>query len=91
MTPAGLARIRQAKESGEWDRAESRERLVTPPELEQALADDVEARQNFKGLTPSRQKQLLWWVESAKKEETRQRRINELLQMVKENDYSDSG
>ena len=61
-----------------------------PPELKQALAGDQEARQNFKGLTPSRQKQLLWWVASAKKEETRRRRIDELLQMVKEKSNSTS-
>lgn len=83
MTEAGLAKISQAKESGEWYKATSRERLEIPPDLKRALAADKEAGRNFKGLIPSRQKQFLYWVASAKKEETRQRRINEIIKMVK--------
>ncbi|MFC1925444.1 YdeI family protein [Chloroflexota bacterium] len=85
MTEAGLAKIRQAQENGEWRKAESRERLVVPPDLKKALAANKEAGRNFKGLAPSRQKQFIWWVTSAKKKETRQRRINEILRMVKGN------
>lgn len=90
MTPAGLAKIRQAKESGEWYKAGARERLNVPPDLEQALALDKQASEKFKELTPSRKKQFLYWIASAKKEETRRRRIDELLQMVKENNSSTS-
>lgn len=90
MTPAGLAKIRQAKESGEWYQAEARERLDVPPDLEQALAIDKHAGEKFKELTPSRKKQFLYWIASAKKEETRRRRIEELLQMMKEKGDSTS-
>jgi len=85
MTEAGLMKIRQAKENGEWHNAASRETLEIPPDLEKALASAKETRMNFKQLPPSRQKQLIWWVTSAKKKETRQRRINEIVRLVKEN------
>lgn len=84
MTPAGLEKIKQAQETGEWYKAEARERLEIPPDLEQALIKDKEAGDKFTGLTPSRKKQFLYWIASAKKEETRRRRIDEVLQMVKE-------
>lgn len=89
MTEAGLVKIRQAKESGEWHNAASRETLEIPSDLEKELGHNKEARRNFKQLPPSRQKQLIWWVTSAKKEETRRRRINEIIRLVEEkNEYS---
>ena len=84
MTQAGLTKIEQAKESGEWHNATLREMLEIPPDLEKALAADKEAKQNFERSAPSRRKQLIWWVTSAKREETRERRINEIVRLVKE-------
>ena len=85
MTQAGLIKIQQAKESGEWHNATLREMLEIPPDLEKALAADKEALRKFKRSTPSRRKQLIWWVTSAKRKETRQRRINEIVRLAKEN------
>ncbi len=90
MTEAGLIKISQAKESGEWQNATSREMLEIPPDLAKALAADEVAGLNFKRLPPSRRKQLIWWVTSAKKEETRRRRIDEIVRLVKENNDGNS-
>ena len=49
---------------------------------EAGLAVDKEAERKFKGLTPSPKKQNLDWMASAKKEETRQQQIKEILKMV---------
>ncbi len=85
MTQAGLEKIRQAKESGEWHNTTLREMLEIPPDLENALAADKETGRNFERLSPSRRKQLIWWVTSAKRKETREQRINEIVRLVEEN------
>ncbi len=86
MTDAGLAKINEAKENGEWQKATKREDLTDiPPELKEALAANKKAQQNFNNFAPSYRKQYIWWVTSAKKDETRQRRINEIVRLAEEN------
>jgi uncharacterized protein YdeI (YjbR/CyaY-like superfamily) len=85
MTDAGLAKVRAAQESGEWERATSREVLEElPPELETALAADPRARLSFDKLSPSRRKQLIWWIASARRDETRQKRVAETIRLARE-------
>jgi uncharacterized protein YdeI (YjbR/CyaY-like superfamily) len=50
-----------------------------PAYIAAALAADSKARAFFEGLTPSYRQRYLGWVDSAKKEETRQRRLAEML------------
>jgi uncharacterized protein YdeI (YjbR/CyaY-like superfamily) len=83
MTQAGLDKIAEAKESGEWEAASRREDVsVIPPDLEQALQSHRNARAGFMGLPPSRKKQLIWWITSAKRDETRKKRIQATVDMV---------
>ena len=82
MTEAGLAKIREAKKNGEWYKVIS---TKIPPDLKEALAGDSKALKSFENLAPSRQKQLIWWVTNAKRDETRQRRIKEIVSMVGQN------
>jgi uncharacterized protein YdeI (YjbR/CyaY-like superfamily) len=83
MTEAGLARIEEAKENGQWDRATLREdEAVTPPDLHAALKANRAARRGFERLAPSRRKQYLWWIASAKTVQTRQKRIRETVRLA---------
>jgi uncharacterized protein YdeI (YjbR/CyaY-like superfamily) len=83
LTQAGLAAIRQAKENGEWDKAAEREDTSTlPSDLEEALQCDGPVWLKWESLAPSRKKQYIYWVSSAKTQETRQRRIRETVAMV---------
>jgi uncharacterized protein YdeI (YjbR/CyaY-like superfamily) len=82
MTEAGLAKIREAKKNGEWYKVIS---TKIPPDLKEALAGNSKALKNFESLAPSRQKQLVWWVTSAKRDETRQRRIKETVSIAEQN------
>ena len=51
MTEAGLAKIREAKKSGEWFKAASpRKELVIPPYMKEALAKNKKALENFNKL-----------------------------------------
>lgn len=85
MTEAGLEKVRLAQQSGEWQRATSREVLEElPSELEAALAADPQARLGFEGMVPSRRKQLIGWIAGARREDTRQRRVAETIRLAKQ-------
>lgn len=75
MRPAGLAKIDAAKKDGSWTALDAVESLSLPPELKKALKARSGALANFQGFRPSVQKQLLYWLNNAKREETRARRI----------------
>ena len=87
MTDAGLVKIREAKQNGEWHKATQREDTANiPPELKRALASDKTARQSFENLAPSHKRQFIYWIMEAKRDETRQKRIGETIRMLKENE-----
>jgi len=86
MMDAGLAKIEDGKQSGEWDKATAREDTTNiPPELKRALAAEKIAQQNFEKLAPSHKRQFIYWITDAKRDETRARRISKTIQMLKEN------
>ncbi len=76
MTQAGLDVVKTAKQDGSWARLDDIEAgQVIPDDLADALAENAPAKKFFHGLAPSYQKQYLWWLKSAKKPETRQKRL----------------
>lgn len=86
MTEAGLAKIRAALDNGQWDAATLREDVTqVPPELEEALAGDRIAKENFDRLAPSHKRQYIYWINSAKRNETKQKRIEETVSRAREN------
>ena len=62
---------------------ESPREVGLPPELAEALAADPEARERFDAMAFSHRKEFARWVGEAKREETRQRRVAETLQMAR--------
>lgn len=83
MTAAGLAKIEEAKASGEWEAATRREDVETiPSDLREALQSEEIAWSSFRDWSDSKKKQYLYWVESAKKPETRQKRIRAIVEMT---------
>jgi uncharacterized protein YdeI (YjbR/CyaY-like superfamily) len=86
MTEAGLVKIREAKENGQWARAAERENVaIVPAELTAALARDEKARLNFEKLAPCYRRQFIYWVDAAKREETRCKRVAEAVRMLRAN------
>lgn len=82
MTAAGLEKIAEAKENGEWDAATAREDAnAIPADLAQEL-ERHKARASFNKLPASRKKQYLYWLSSAKRPETRQKRIQAVVEMA---------
>jgi len=83
MTPVGLARVQEAKASGQWAKAAVREdTTIVPAELTEALAHNEKARLNFESLAPSYRRQFIYWVAIAKREETRRKRIQETIDLL---------
>ncbi|MEX1005822.1 MAG: YdeI/OmpD-associated family protein [Acidimicrobiia bacterium] len=75
ISAAGWAAIEQAQADGSWSQTDEVEALIVPPDLEAAFAASPEARNGYLSLPDSAKQQVLWWIYSAKRSETRERRI----------------
>lgn len=82
MTPAGQAKIDAAKTHGTWDQVDAAESLEMPADLRRELRRDAAAHRSFEHLSVWVRKRLLGWIHSAKRLQTRQRRIGQLVERV---------
>jgi uncharacterized protein YdeI (YjbR/CyaY-like superfamily) len=86
MTPSGLEKIEIAKRNGSWYRLDDIERdILVPEDLKSALSENPQAKENFENFAPSQRKQYLWWLKSAKRDDTREKRIREIIRRAEEN------
>lgn len=84
MTDSGLAAIKTARRNGSWTSLDSVEALEVPPDFQKALNANRLALKNFDRMSPSRKKQLLYRINSAKRSETRLRRITDAVALAAE-------
>jgi uncharacterized protein YdeI (YjbR/CyaY-like superfamily) len=80
MREAGFKSIEIAKENGSWTILDRVEALIMPEDLKAELAKSQKAEDHYKTLSNSSKKMLLYWVVSAKRKETRQKRILEIVE-----------
>lgn len=85
MMPPGLAKIETAQKDGSWTLYDDIETLTIPPDLQQALAANAAAHSYFDAFSPSVKKGILWWIKSAKRPETRAKRIEETVRLAAQN------
>jgi uncharacterized protein YdeI (YjbR/CyaY-like superfamily) len=86
MRPPGLAAIETAKANGAWDALNDSDALIVPDDLEAAFAaQPAVARTNWDGFPPGVRKQILEWINSAKRAETRARRVQETARSASKN------
>jgi uncharacterized protein YdeI (YjbR/CyaY-like superfamily) len=85
MHPAGLTKVEQAKLDGSWSKLDAVEALTLPPDLEAALQAHPPAMTHFQAFPRSTKRGILEWISSAKRAETRTRRINETAQLASQN------
>jgi len=83
MAPAGLKAIENVDLTIE-PKSEQKE-LVIPDYIIEGLASNNKAFEFFSNLSPSRKRMFVGWIDSAKKEETRQRRLLETIRLCSEN------
>lgn len=79
MTNAGLSCIETAKENGSWNFLDDVEDVIIPADLKEELIKNTTAMDYFESLSDSAKKIMLYWVISAKRAETRQKRIGEIV------------
>ena len=83
MLPAGLVEIDQAKADGRWAAAYSGQAEASvPADLAAALAANPAAEKVFADLNGSNRYAVLYRIETAKRAETRSRRIGQLVEML---------
>ncbi len=83
MKPAGAAEIERARKDGRWDAAyEPQARSVVPPDLQAALDANPRAAQFFTTLTSQNRYAILFRLHTAKRTETRARRITDFVAML---------
>lgn len=75
MTDAGRRSVETAQGNGYWTIYDPVEDLIEPDVLAEALNANPDARTAWNGFPPSSRKQMLWWVISAVKDETRAQRV----------------
>jgi uncharacterized protein YdeI (YjbR/CyaY-like superfamily) len=86
MTEAGLKEIKKAKKQGTWQKAyTSQTKPTMPEELKKALKQNTVALDNFNNFTNSMQLRYIYWINDAKREETRQKRIKQVVQLATQN------
>jgi uncharacterized protein YdeI (YjbR/CyaY-like superfamily) len=83
MQAPGAAAVERAKGNGQWDAAYDSPRAATvPDDLAAALAASKQAAAAFSGLDGANRYAILFRLQTAKKAETRARRITELVAML---------
>jgi len=83
MHPAGLAEVGRAKADGRWEAAYAGPATIeVPDDLADALKAEPEARAMFERLTSQNRYAVLYRIVTAKKPETRQRRIEKFVAML---------
>lgn len=87
MEPAGLLAVERAKEDGRWEAAyDSQSRATVPEDLQAALDGNPAAGAFFSTLSGANRYAILFRVQTAKRLETRARRIAELVGMLERNE-----
>ncbi|MBI9097550.1 MAG: YdeI/OmpD-associated family protein [Spirochaetaceae bacterium] len=80
MTPSGLFAIERAKENGSWNNLKGvDDEPVEPQDLIDALAENPQAEENYYNFPRSTKKQYVGWLKSARRQETRLKRIKEIV------------
>jgi uncharacterized protein YdeI (YjbR/CyaY-like superfamily) len=80
MEEAGFKSIEIAKENGSWTFLDAVEALVIPVDLKAEFVNFKGSIDYFDSLSNSAKKILLYWVISAKRKDTRQKRIFEIAE-----------
>ena len=83
MKPSGLKAVEAAKQDGRWDAAyASQKNISVPADFQSALSKNEKAKAFFESLTGSKRYSFLFRIETAKKAETRIKRILQFVEML---------
>lgn len=80
MHASGRAKIEAAKEDGSWTSLDDVEEGIIPDDLQKAFEANPKAKIHFDSFSRGYRKSYLYWLNQAKREATRQNRIEEIIQ-----------
>lgn len=81
MHSSGLNSIKVAKKNGSWTVLDAVEKGIIPEDLKKSFDQNTEALKNFKNFTHGQRKSYLYWLNQAKREATRNKRIDEIVRL----------
>jgi uncharacterized protein YdeI (YjbR/CyaY-like superfamily) len=82
MTKAGFEIIEIAKQNGSWTILDEAEALIIPDDLEIEFQKRPNAKDYFLSLSRSDKRNILQWLILAKRQETREKRIKEIVELA---------
>jgi len=86
MTPAGLVKIdNKTLNRTTFDKDRTRPRFRISPEMKKRLMVDEKAWRNYCSLAPSAKEQYAYWLSSAKKVETKDKRLKKAVALLNRN------
>ncbi len=85
MTKAGLNSIEIAKQNGSWTILDEAEALIIPTDLECEFSKLPKAKTYFFNLSRSDKRNILQWLVLANRQDTRQKRITEIVELANKN------
>lgn len=85
MHESGLKKMEIAKKNGSWESLDAVENLEIPDDLQLAFDKNTLAFSNYTNFSKSYQKSYLYWLNQAKRPETRQSRINQIIDLCERN------
>lgn len=88
MHESGLAKIEIAKQNGSWNSLDAVEDLQIPDDLALAFEQNQIAFENYNNFSPSYRKGYLYWLNQAKRSETRNNRITTIIDLCFQNKKS---
>lgn len=84
MAPAGLAAIEAAKADGTWTKLDASHALEIPTDLATAFRRHAGSKRRFDAFPPSARRAILEWIGTAKRPETREKRVEETARLAKD-------
>ena len=90
MQPSGMKAIEIAKENGRWTYMDDVEQGIIPDDLQVAFDANPLAFENYQNFSRGYRKSYLSWLKQAKREETRNNRIEKIIGFCEKNMKSPS-
>jgi len=84
MTQAGFEIIEIAKQNGSWTILDESEALIVPEDLDKRFQKSPNAKDYFSSLSRSDKRNILQWLVLAKRQETREKRITEIIELAEQ-------
>ena len=85
MHKSGHKSIEIAKENGSWTALDDVENGIIPDDLQAAFKNNPKAFENYENFARGYRKSYLYWLNQAKREGTRQKRIEQIIALCEQN------